>query len=65
MAEAGVGIACQNLTRQEVEEEPTGMYLWRVLTGNTHPSAPHWEILENDSGTGEESGLIREPFLGI
>ena len=40
-AEAGVGIACQNLTRQDVEEELTGMYSQRVLAGNTHPSAPH------------------------
>jgi len=39
-AEAGVSIACQNLTRQDVEEEPTGTYLRRVLAGNTHPSAP-------------------------
>ena len=39
-AEAGVGIDYQDLTRQDVEEEPTGMYLWRVLVGNTRPSAP-------------------------
>ena len=40
-AEAGVvGIDYQDLTRQEVEDEPTGMYWWRVLVVNTHhPSA--------------------------
>ncbi len=40
MAEAGVNTACQNLTRQEVEEETTGMYAWRVLAGSIRPSAP-------------------------
>ena len=43
-AEAGVGIDYQNLTRQDVEEEPTGMYWWRVLVVNTHPSAPHSDM---------------------
>ena len=46
-AEAGVGIDYQDLPRQDVEEEPTGMYLWRVLVVNTHPSAPHSNVLEN------------------
>ena len=41
--EAGVGIDYQDLTRQEVEDEPTGMYLWRVLVVNIHPSAPQPE----------------------
>ena len=37
--EAGVGIDYQDLTRQDVESEPTGMYLWRVLVVNTQSSA--------------------------
>ena len=48
-AEAGVGIDYQDLTRQDVEEEPTGMYLWRVLVVNTHHSAPHlFELRDHD-----------------
>ena len=42
-AEAGVGIDYQDLTRQDVEDEPTGKYLWRVLVVNTRPSAPNVE----------------------
>ena len=40
--EAGeVVLSYQDLTRQDVEEEPTGMYLWRVLVRQYHlPSAP-------------------------
>ena len=37
---AGVGMACQDLARQEVEKEPTGTYLRRVLAGHTHPGSP-------------------------
>jgi hypothetical protein len=39
-AEAGAGIDYQDLTRQEVEEEPTRTYLWRVLVVNTRSGAP-------------------------
>jgi hypothetical protein len=42
-AEAGVGIDYQDLTRQDVEDETTGTYLWRVLVVNTRPSAPNVE----------------------
>jgi len=42
-SEAGVGgIAYQDLTRQDVEEEPTRTYSRRVLVGNTpRRGAPH------------------------
>ena len=39
-AEAGVGIDYQDLTRQDVEEEPTGTYLWRVLVSEYPAPAP-------------------------
>jgi hypothetical protein len=32
-------LACQDLARQEAEQEPTGTYLRRVLAGHTHPSS--------------------------
>ena len=48
-AEAVVGIDYQDLTRQDVEEKPTGTYLWRVLVVNTHHSAPHlFELRDHD-----------------
>jgi hypothetical protein len=46
---AGEGVlSYQDLTRQDVEEEPTGMYLWRVLVRQYPlPSAPsrYWNHL--------------------
>ena len=40
--EAGVGVlSYQDLTRQDVEEETTGTYWWRVLVRQyPRPSAP-------------------------
>jgi len=33
-------LTTRTLRDRDVEEEPTGMYLWRVLVVNTRPSAP-------------------------
>ena len=51
-AEAGVGgIAYRDLTRQDVEEETTGMYLWRVLVGYPfRTSAPPVKTADGRSG---------------
>ena len=50
LVEAGVGVlSYQDLTRQDVEDEPTGMYWWRVLVRQyPRPSATHlWKKREN------------------
>ena len=57
MAKAGVGIACQNLTRQDVEEELTKTYSQRVLTGNTYPSAPTVKSGEEKNPANSNPGL--------
>ena len=60
MAEAGVNTACQNLTRQEVEEETTGMYAWRVLAGSIRPSAPYHQLC---NAKRQWTGQIDDPVL--
>ena len=63
MAEAGVNSACQNLTRQDVEEETTGMYARRVLAGTIRPSAPTASyVMPNGSGPDK---LITQCLLSL
>ena len=58
VSRAGVGIGCQDLTRQDVEDEPTGMYSRRVLAVSAHPGSPHRVYSEEvRPGTGREAGL--------
>ena len=60
-AEAGVGgIDYQDLTRQDVEEETTGMYWWRVLVVNTpRPSAPPlWDNVIDKSDSISRSNAV-------
>ena len=63
LVEAGEGVlSYQDLTRQDVEKEPTGMYLWRVLVRQYPlPSAP----LRADEQTTvqlTEFPLLTKPF---